>query len=185
MSIVADVKTLFKKLDDREFEILSIFRDEGACTRYDIYRRSKIPQETVYRKVKKLLKKGFLEVIKEEKHITAKTKRILTLSMPKGLIASLAFKKVWDNVPQEHALRLEAWVKWQNEYNIDFSDANLNWHYFLMTMLIVMTDFPDYFPSDSQAQEMKKLVEGAERATDKIFKDGLLESYEKKHVSKD
>ena len=177
------IKDLFKKLDNRDFEILHLFKEKGPSTRYNILVSTKplhginprIPRATLYRKVKKLIALGFLEEIKKGKFERGKLQSpmpVLSLTYFKGLVASLAHK---GPIPDG----LKGWFRWHLQYNMDLSDAKLDIGYFLWTGMYALREHPEWFPKElrSMGYRMKKDFYKATQKTNELFKEQLLAVY--------
>ena len=184
------IKQLFKKLDDRDFQILYLFR-EGPATRYQILMRTKpsggrnpqIPRSTLYRKIdEKLVPLGFLEEIAREsfeKGSLRHDKPVYILTPLKGIVASL----VYENKPLGD---LEGWFRWLLQFNMDLSEVNVDPKFYIWTVLYACGDHPEWFPPKlrSVGEKMKKEFEGPNRITMEIFKKGFIEAYEEQKKGK-
>jgi len=178
------IKQLFKKLDDRDFQILHLFR-EGPATRYQILMKTRlpkgtnpqIPRNTVYRRInEKLVPLGFLEEIAREsfeKGSLRHDKPVYILTPLKGIVASL----VYENKPLGD---LEGWFRWLLQFNMDLSGVNVDPKFYIWTVLYACGDHPEWFPPELRAigEKMKKDFEGPNKITMNILKEGFIKAYE-------
>ena len=162
------ISQLFQKLDNTDFFILHLFR-QGATTRYQILLKTKaskdekptVAKSTLYRRINdKLVPLGFLEEITKEsfeKGSLKLDKPVYSLTVIKGILASI----VYQNMTLK---RLEGWIRWLMQFNMDLSEIKVDSKFYIWTMLFALSDHPEWFSHKLRSlgetifQDFKKII---------------------------
>lgn len=154
-------RKVFKNCDDRDSEILSILGEKAMSNAYKILvstkpeqgKNPKIPRSTLYRRIEKLRKNGFIREIRRERFVRGRLNRpmpIYTLTY-KGLLASMAHR-----VPQSESEddtkifgMMLGWLRWHAEKGLDLSEAEIDLKYFVFSLILAEIEHPEWFPSET------------------------------------